>query len=367
MTGSFSGRMTLGTTVLTSAGSYDGYVAKLDSSGNVLWTRQLAGPGWDYLNELGVDAAGNVYVNGTFRNTATLAGSSLTSTGRSDGLVAKFNTVGVLQWSQTFKGAGDDNSEGIVVDARGNVYTTGAFTGTIKIGSQTLKSRGDADGYLAKLDRLGRIQWAGQFGGTGHDYLEDVGVDSAGNVYATGGFVGTMTLGKTKLTSKGATDAFVTKLSSSGKPLWSRSMGSAADDWAGGLAVDAAGNTYYTGWFKGAGSFAGQATTAATYTAFLGKLNAAGNTVWTQVWGSGVGGTGGAWGYRVALDRTGHIYVVGGLDGTADQDPAAGTFSMTSAGIWDAAVFQFTEERIPVPKSQVAGDVPTPKGPRGPR
>jgi hypothetical protein len=343
LTGAFTGAMTLGTAVLTSAGGDDGYVAKLDSSGDVLWARQLAGTGEDVLSEVSVDAAGNVYVNGSFSDTATLAGRSFTSTGRSDGLVAKFNDVGVLQWAQAFTGAGDDSPWGIAVDAQGNVYTTGTFTDTVTIGSQTLTSRGDADGYLAKLNPSGQIQWVRQFGGTGHDFIGDVGVDAAGNVYTTGGFVGTMTLGDTTLTSKGGTDVFVTKLNSDGSFLWSRSMGSAADDWAGGLAVDAAGNTYYTGWFTGAGSFEGQATTAATYTGFLGKLDAAGNTVWTQVWGSGVGGTGGGWGYQVAIDGAGHIYVAGGFDGTADQDPGAGTFTMTSAGSWDAAVFQFTD------------------------
>src|SRR5262249_59299526 len=140
-------------------------------------------------------------------------------------------------------------------------------------------SRGGGDGYLAKLDPSGQIQWVRQFGGTGGDWMADVGVDAAGNVYTTGRFVGTMTLGDTRLTSRGGTDAFVTKLNSDGEFLWSRSMGSAADDIAGGLAVDAAGNTYYTGWFVGPGSFEGQATTDATYTGFVGKLDAAGNTV----------------------------------------------------------------------------------------
>jgi hypothetical protein len=341
VTGAFSGAVTLGPTTLTCAGSIDGFLAKLDGkTGKVLWVRQLAGAGYDAISEVAVDAAGNAYVNGWFSNTATLAGRSFTGTGKSDGFVARFNSAGMLQWAQVVTGTGEDNPWSMALDARGNVYTTGSFTDTVTIGSQPLQSRGDSDGYLVKLDSRGQIQWARQLGGTGRDYMGDVGVDAAGNVYTTGGFVGTMTLGNTTLTSKGATDAFVTKLSSNGDFLWSRSMGSAANDWGGGLAVDAAGNTYYTGWFAGPGSFEGQATTAATYTGFLGKLNAAGNPVWTQVWGNGAGG---GWGYRVALDGAGHIYVAGGFDGTADQDPGAGTFTMTSAGVWDAAVLQFTE------------------------
>src|SRR5262249_49941950 len=158
---------------------------------NVLWARQLAGTGHqDFLNEVSVDAAGNVYVSGWFSDTATLAGDSFTSTGRTDGLVAKFNAVGVLQWAQVITGAGYGDPWGITVDARGNVYATGSFTETVTIGSQTLTSRGDSDGFLAKLDPSGQIQWVRQFGGTGHDYMGDVGVDAAGNVYTTGSFVG---------------------------------------------------------------------------------------------------------------------------------------------------------------------------------
>lgn len=265
---------------------------------------------------------------------------TVTSRGQEDGLIAKVSSTGVVKWVERFGDAGSDSGWSMAADAAGNLYLAGTFTETIHLGSRTFTSAGAEDGYLAKLDSRGQVLWAQQFGGTLDDYAQDVAVDAAGNVYLVGTYQGTATVGTATMTSVGGVDEFVAKFSSSGKLLWNRSMGSAADDWAGGFAVDAAGNAYYTGWFEGPGTFEGQTSTATTYTGYLGKLDAAGNSLWTQVWGNG---TGGAWGYYVSLGQEGQIYVVGGLDGRSDQDPGVSTFNMDSAGDWDAAVYRFTE------------------------
>jgi RTX calcium-binding nonapeptide repeat (4 copies)/Beta-propeller repeat len=338
--GYFSGSLTLGPTTLISDGKSDGFLVKLDPSGNAIWSSHLASEGEDYFSELTLDAAGNAYVTGQFEKGATLGGVALSNLGATEGFIAKVNSAGAVQWVRTNSGSGLSNSWRITADAAGNLYMAGSFTKTMQMGSRTLTSAGDVDGYLAKLDGRGRVLWVQQFGGAEQDYIQDVAVDAAGNVYLAGAFRATMTVGAKTLTSNGLVDEFIVKLNSGGKILWSRSMGGAQLDVPGGLAVDAAGNTYFTGWFIGAGTIEGKTSTATTFTGYLGKLDAAGNTIWTQVWGNGKGG---AWGYGVSLGQDGQIYVVGGIDGRSDQDPGAGTFNMTSAGSWDAAVYRFTE------------------------
>jgi hypothetical protein len=96
--------------------------------------------------------------------------------------------------------------------------------------------------------------WAAGMGGTGYDYGYGIAVDASGNVYTTGSFEGTADFdpgsGVSNLTSAGDNDVFVRKLDASGNFLWARSMGGTGSDRGGGIAVDASGIVYTTGWFS---------------------------------------------------------------------------------------------------------------------
>jgi hypothetical protein len=126
-------------------------------------------------------------------------------------------------------------------------------------------------------------------GGTNVDQGIDVALDSAGNVYTTGFFLGTVDFdpgaGTFNLTSAGSGDLFVSKLDASGNLVWARSMGGAASSDEGyGIVVDGAGNVYTTGSFSGTGDFdpgAGTAnlTSAGSFDVFVQKLDASGNFV----------------------------------------------------------------------------------------
>src|SRR5438552_2041239 len=95
-------------------------------------------------------------------------------------------------------------------------------------------------------------------GGPGDDQGTAIAVDAAGNVYATGGFSGTVDFdpgpGVFNLTSAGGYDAFVSKLDGAGNFVWARALGSSTDD-GNGIAVDGAGNVYTTGAFQGTADF----------------------------------------------------------------------------------------------------------------
>ena len=98
--------------------------------------------------------------------------------------------------------AGPDAGRGVAVDAAGNVYTTGAFSGTLRLGGFTLVSRGDQDLFVGKQDASGNWLWARSAGGaSGDDEGRDVAVDAAGNVYVTGIFNGQAAVGSTVLHS----------------------------------------------------------------------------------------------------------------------------------------------------------------------
>jgi hypothetical protein len=265
-----------------------------------------------------------------------------------------------------FGGSNTDYGKGVTVDASGNTYVTGLFTGTADFdpgaGTANLTSAAGAiDAYVVKLDASGTYVWARQFGGSDRAYGNGVAVDALGNTYVTGHFEGTADFdpgaGTANLTSAaGAFDAYVVKLDASGTYVWARQFGGSDRDYGNGVAVDALGNTYVTGHFVGTADFdpgAGIAnlTSAGSTDAYVVKLDASG----TYVWARQFSGSNTDYGNGVAVDASGNTYVTGHFEGTADFDPGAGTANLTSAGSYDAYVVKLDASGTHVWARQFSG------------
>jgi len=106
------------------AGGLDAFLAKYDAYGGLLWTRQFGTDGWDLCNALSIDSSGDIYVTG---ETNGLLGD--TSFGYHDGFVAKFQADGNMMWLQQFGTAEIDRSWDIATDLLGNVYVAGDTRG----------------------------------------------------------------------------------------------------------------------------------------------------------------------------------------------------------------------------------------------
>jgi hypothetical protein len=118
---------------------------------------------------------------------------------------------------------------------------------------------------------------------------------------------------------------------------WAINVGGSGTDQTGDMFVDPAGNLYATGAFAatadfdpGLGTF-NLTTAGASSNAFISKLDPAGNFVWAKAFS----GLNTVLGQSLTVDALGNIYVVGNFNGTADFDPGAGTFNLTSAGAYD--------------------------------
>ena len=182
----------------------------------------------------------------------------------------------------------------------------------------------------------GNFLWAKNSGGTGSDWGNSLATDSEGNVYTTGRFEGTADFdpgaGTFNLTSAGFEDIFISKLDSQGNFLWARKFGSSGFDFGTSIATDSEGNVYTTGSFQGTIDFdPGAGTfnlTSIEGNLFVSKLDSQGNFEWAQ----NFGGFGFNRGNSLATDSVGNVYTTGSFQGTADFDPGAGTFNLTSAG-----------------------------------
>lgn len=291
VTGRFEGSASFGSTSLSSNGIYDVFVAKIDPSGNPVWAVSAGGSNSDLAYGISVDPAGNSYITGYFVGTATFGTTTLTSNGSADIFVAKIDPSGQILWAKNFGGSGWDMGEDTYFDANGNSYITGKFSGSVSFGSTTLNGGG---GFAVKLDPLGQAVWAVKVGASGTDISLDASNNSyvTGYFGGTSSF-GDPANPDTTLTSNGEDDIFVAKVDPSGQLLWAMQAGNTQDDRGYGITLDVAGNSYITGYFEGTVSFGSTTLTSlGGYEIFVLKIDPNGIISWAVNAGSDVDDSG---------------------------------------------------------------------------
>jgi hypothetical protein len=353
--GSFSGTADFdpgpGVSTLTSAGSTDIFVQKLNADGSFRWARSWGGMLEDTGLSIALDDSGQVYVTGGFEGTADFDPgpgiSARTSAGAHDIFVQKLDAQGNFLWVQTWGGASSDVGTSIALGGPGGVYLTGVFAGTADVdpgpGSSPRSSAGGTDIFVQKLDAQGNFLWASTWGGALDDRSNSIAADAAGAVYTTGWFAGTADVdpgpGSSPRSSAGGADIFVQKLDAQGNFLWASTWGGTSDEEGFSIAADASGQLYSTGVFAGTADFdpgpgSSPRSSAGGDDVFVQCLDAQGNFLWVRTWG-GASNDGGA---SVAADAGGQVYTAGSFGGTADFDPGPGNSPLTASGAEDVFV-----------------------------
>jgi len=351
----------VGVTSIYNLGQYDIFVAKLSTTGDLIWVKTMVdinGAARGESHGLELDASGNIYLTGTYNYTIDFdpgaATAYLTSNGDYDLFVLKLDVSGNYVWAKNIGGTGADYGSSIKVDPSGNVYTTGYFNGTVDfdpgVGTSNHTSSGTADIFVMKMDPSGNYVWAKSMGGTGDDRGMSLALDVANNVYTTGYFNSTVDfdpgVGTNSMTSAGSADIFIQKLDNSGNFIWANKFGAIGDDRGLSLVLDTAKNVYTTGYFNKTVDFDPSVVGVTNHTAssfgslFISKLDAAGNYIWSK---STIGTSSIERGNGMFLDPANSIYVAGYVYGTADFNPDAGVLNLTSAGLYDATVMKLSQ------------------------
>ena len=293
--GSFNGNVDFdpssGNMFMDAGASSDPFFARYTTNGNLVWAKDIAGSGESAGKNIFVDSSGGIYLTGEFFGTSDFdpgTGTfSLTGTDAKDIFYAKYNSNGGLLWADRIGGIGDQSGLSITADNAGNVYATGYFQGTIDFdpgaGVFNISSPAFFNAYLLKLNSNGSFGWVKNIGGSQDDIGFSVAVDARRNVYATGYFNGTVSLGSTTtLTSAGSTDIYVACYTAAGKLVYANQSGGTTDDWASAIAVDANGFAYLTGYYTGTATFDFQnsvtLTSAGNADVYISKFKPSGNT-----------------------------------------------------------------------------------------
>lgn len=312
------------------------------------WAHQGQGTGTAWPFDMAVDAAGNTYVVGILYGTMTLDdGTQLASsaTNDADGFLVKYTPAGAVAWAHRLGAAPTyDAAYGVALDAAGNAYVAGQFSGQLAVGSFTLSTIAGASGaFLVKYDAQGTAQWARQSTerSIGQSAAgQDVELDAAGNSYISGFITwgGSAFGGVALAPAAGASYAhFLTKYDAAGTVQWARAEGSTLSNSVNFAYVAAApgGEVYLACSIQQAALIGGQSYPSRGSTdAFVLKYDALGTLQWVQQ----LGGPGDDDVRRGTVDATGSLYLPLSF---SDQAIAVGT-TLHAAGSKDLALLKLS-------------------------
>jgi hypothetical protein len=339
-------------------GDNDAFITKLAPSGSsLLYSTYLGGSSGDVGFGIAVDGSGSAYLTGRTdsANFPTTPGAFDTSfNGLFDAFVTKLSSTGSSLLYSTYLGGsgGFDEGDGIAVDGSGSAYVTGQtisanFPTTPGAFDTSFNGGGTFDAFVTKLSSTGSsLLYSTYLGGSGTDFGQGVAIDTSGSAYVTGGAESAdfpITPGAFDTSPNGEIDAFVTKLSSTGSSLlYSTYLGGSGSDLGIGVAVDASGAAYVTGFTTSAnfpttpGAFdtSFNSFNGGDPDAFVTKLSSTGSSL---LYSTYLGGSGTDFGQGVAVDASGAAYVTGVTTST-DFPTTVGAFDASYNGGEDAFV-----------------------------
>ncbi len=229
ITGFFAGTVDFdpgaGTYNLTGNGYQDIYISKYNSSGNFIWAKKMVGTGnYTQPSSIALDIYNNVYTTGAFGGTTDFDPGSgvfnLTSVDWSDIFISKLDSLGNFVWAKAIGSSSQDGGSSITTDKFGNVYTIGAFGGTVDFDPSSsisnLTATGSFDAFVSKLDSSGNFVWVKSILGSNWTNGSSIFLDKSNDIYISGNFQGSADFGSVNLicndSSTNGGDIFIAKL-----------------------------------------------------------------------------------------------------------------------------------------------------------
>lgn len=205
--------LTFGTETLTSAESWDICFAKLDANGNWLWVKLAGGADEDAGYAISSDSSGNCLITGYFMGTAGFGLDELNSAGAQDIFIARLTSSGSLLWVKRVGGGGMDYGGDTFSDNNCYCHMIGTFSESFMFENWGFSSEGATDVLIVKLDGSGNLISATSFGSSGVDAGFGIVTDGGGNYHVCGTFSNSVAFGDAWLSSAGGLDIWVGKLS----------------------------------------------------------------------------------------------------------------------------------------------------------
>ncbi len=227
--------------VLMATGTMDVFIAKYDKDGNYLWAKTLSGKGINKANALTIDSKNNIYITGSFTETAVLGTLNIQCNGGTGLFIAKLNPDGKEQWIKTITNTKINNGNYIFADKNDNLYLTGSIgsrTEFKEINTVLTVQENAPNLFIAKLTAKGDYEWVKAFKGQPYSSGEGILTDSYGNIYVSGYFNGTIESNKNEIIhSSGKEDGFIMMLDKDANLIYTYPLGGTDHDRASRIAI----------------------------------------------------------------------------------------------------------------------------------
>ncbi|MCL6266763.1 hypothetical protein [Flagellimonas myxillae] len=184
-------------------GSYDFWVVKVGSNGDLLWQKSFGGTGIDKGYDIAKTLDGGYVITGnTFSSDTDVSQNH----GESDLWVIKLGSNGNLAWEKTYGGLAFDAGHGISTTRDGGFVIAGNSKSS---DGDTTENKGENDLWVLKTDAQGTIEYQQTFGGSGIDFGFDAIESADGSLILVGETASDDFQG---LQPKGMTDLVVIKI-----------------------------------------------------------------------------------------------------------------------------------------------------------
>ncbi|MBK8413126.1 MAG: hypothetical protein IPL22_00605 [Bacteroidetes bacterium] len=373
--------------VIYSNGDEDGWIAKYDAAGSLLWGFAIGGNANQAAKGLAIDEFNNIYVVGYYAGTVDFdqspGTSLLTSQGDWDTFVLKLDDSGNFIWAKSFGGSNRQFPTEVVCNQNGNIYISGTLSGSTNMDMNggtfllTPNASGGGNeantGYYAKYNYNGDLIWAYNVAGinpeialgneNGLDVIYYLGHGVANPLSFDDFDPSAAVLQPVPSPFTSANYFALIKYNDAGQVIWSKfsrtTISSAGTDViTKDVAVDLSGDIYVAGdFYSGFDLYPGNDMTLNAYgitgtDGFLVKYSSAGNFIWEKQFG-----TSDEYDYaeEIAIDSWNNVWVSGGFRDIAEMNSSGTSHTLTSAGLNDIFAAGFTSSGNYIWSGSVSG------------
>jgi len=332
---------------LSSNNNFNIFISKIDPYGNLLWAIKTGDTESYSSTDIAVDATGNVYATGIFEGNVDFDPGpgifNITSRGKSDIFLSKYNSSGLFIWVKQFGGDSSDIVKSISIDLNDNICLAGSFKGSSDfdpgVTTFSLTSMYNRNIFISKVNSSGDFIWAKQLSSTNDQSVNAISNDITGNIYLAGSFNGIIDFDPGpltySLTSYNEIGAYTLKIDAAGNFVWAKIINTSLHSpvYCNDIKIDPIGNVYTTGSFQGNPDFdpgvgINTMTSSGSHDIYVSKLDASGNFIWAKK----MGGLFYEFGRAIDNDEFGNIYITGYFTTAVDFDPGPGTFYLNTSG-----------------------------------
>lgn len=356
----------------------DGFIAKYDSSGNLIWAKKIGNAEtipfitddirFEEVADFTFDKDGNIYIVGYFEGTIefkdidgnAISFASSTPKKSRDIFLAKYDKDGNYSKGFALTGEGRKEPKGIVIDEENNIYLSGIFNSKIIFDNANPKkityTFGGFDLFLAKYNPNLDYLWSKKWGSENNDYLGEntLAFDHDNKILLAGSIGGYVNFQGIKISNKGLEDIFWMKTDKEGQIEYAYSVGGEGSDIVDSIAIDSLNNVYLAGHFSKVVSFdqknrtenniAYSISSGEASDAFLAKYDSKGAFVWVNSLGGDVSLKEELQEFSsVVIDNLDYPIVTGSFCKTLDFNSTE-SLNLSSKGSLDALIVKYDPE-----------------------